>query len=196
MSPKFPTYQSLFLACITAIFPSNAFAQQNSIEEFFVDAECQVKKGMHASHDFTKNEMFSGGINGGYIGSTSLKVGFKHTENDEGGVSTSVSYTWTKSPVDGERLRETYPEGYFNPFVALFEDYFSFVSHSQNVSLRRTYKNDWHGILVDLGGSDERRSAFVYPLKCKFNNSINGPLDLIIFRYDKIFEKLGLKSKQ
>lgn len=195
MLSKSPTYQSLFLAFIIAAFPSNAFAQQNSIEEFFVDAECQVKEGMHASHDFKKNEMFSGGIDGGYIGFTSLKVGFDHTENDKGGFDTLVSYTWTKSPVDGKRLRETYADP-LNSSVILAEDYFSFISHSQNVSLRRTYKNDWHGTLVDLGGSNDRRSAFVYPLKCKFDNSINGPVELIKFRYDKTFEKLGLQTKQ
>ena len=102
MSQNILTWRVMGLAFIAGAFFTTAAAQQNSIEELFIEAECQVAEGMHASFDFRKNEMFSGAINGGYVGATYLKVGFIHTTNEQGGYDTQVTFGWTKSPIDGE----------------------------------------------------------------------------------------------
>ena len=193
MLKNFSICRCLAFACIAAALSTTATAQQKSIEELFVEAECQVKEGMHASYDFSKNDMFGGGIDGGYIGATSLKVGFIHTVNEKGGFDTLMSYNWTKSPVDGNSLKETRADPLHSSII-LSSDYFSFISHAHNLSLRRTYKNEWHGTLVNTGGSQDRSSAFVYPLVCKFDNSIDGPLALFMFRWDRVPEKLGLQN--
>lgn len=186
-------YAAIILTLIS--ISNSASGEDLNITEYFIDGTCHVGEAMHATHNFKTNSMISGEVNGGYAGQSRLKIGFVHTANDEGGYETSLRYTWDKYPVDGEIHEE---ERYFilsSTVIVVSADYISYTSHNEALILSRTYKNEWHGILNSFGVyKDDRASSFAYPLKCKIIPEVDGPLELLEFRTNRISDKLGLKD--
>lgn len=187
-------FKSAVIIFALMFMPTAASGEDRNIIEYFIDGSCNVGEAMHTTHNFKTNSMFSGEVNGGYAGQSRFKIGFVHTANNEGGYETSLRYSWDRYPVDGEvHVEDRYL--ILNSNVLVSDDYISYISHNEALVLSRTYKNEWHGFLNSFGVfKDDRASSFTYPLKCKVIPEVDGPLELLEFRTNGIFDKLGLEK--
>ena len=144
------------LAQETKIIPSKTFA-----------ADCEIKAGKNVSYTPASGATYSGSTTNTPSGSVKIKFSYGLSKSGE-------VHSYTELTPVGFSNEKTFQKTIIDHLPLLSEKYFTVSSSvlDKSISLQRTYKNEWFGMLTvmqfqtDKANSRDQFVSFVYPLKC------------------------------
>lgn len=162
------TFYSLFMIAIMCFISTTSNAQVIEIEQQHetFEALCTSDEGKNVSYTLPTNQV--------RMGNTSNSGPSKFSIKAYQGTSQAGQLRWYLDfKFDGQNPN-LFPNSINDADAIITEDVFSIsdTSYRDTIQMRRTYKNEWHGvhtIAVFQEKNEQREEAFVvfvHPLKC------------------------------